>query len=40
MDFKLLLAEQMIAQAQGGQGQQVASEEEMSSNDEEYAPTK
>ena len=40
LDIKLLLAEQMIAQAQGGQGQQVASEEEMSSNDEEYAPTK
>ena len=40
LDFKLLLSEQMIAQAQGGQGQQVASEEEMSSNDEEYAPTK
>ena len=40
LEFKLLLAEQIIAQAQGGRGQQVASEEEMSSNDEEYAPTK
>ena len=34
LDIKLLLAEQMIAQAQGGRGQQVASEEEMSSDEE------
>ena len=34
LEFKLLLAEQIIAQAQGGRGQQVASEEEMSSDEE------
>ena len=38
LDIKLLLAEQMIAQAQDGRGQQVASDEEMSSDDEEFAP--
>lgn len=38
-DFKLLLAEEMIAQAQGGRGQQVdkvASDDEMSIKNEEY----
>ena len=40
LEFKLLLAEQIIAQAQGGRGQQVASDEEMSTDDEEYTPTR
>ncbi|XP_034163919.2 piggyBac transposable element-derived protein 3-like [Pangasianodon hypophthalmus] len=42
-DFKLLLAEEMIAQAQSSQGQQVhkmASDDEMSTDDEEYIPAK